>query len=229
MNRFALSCAAVCANLVPVAPAFSDAEEDAERARNVSTVKACLAIADAKQQAARASEESAEDTKTGTTPESYFAAAADYAALVAGYAHTNCIGVVADPCAEAAGYGLMAEQGCIGVESEVWDILLNSAYRAQLGLPAAAPQIEETLEEEAAEPHAAEPVPDCQPVSCDISANDNLRKAQRAFAAWRDAMCDQNYISSRGGRENQIEIGRCRMSLTARQMFWIEYGEGFER
>lgn len=223
MRRFALVSAAVCAGLIFASPAFPDAEGD------FAAVKACLAIADARQEAALAGEESTQETQTGATPESYFAAAAADAALAAGYARTNCIGVVADPCAQAEGYSLMAEDGCIGRERDVWDALLNAAYRNELGLPPTGPDSEEMPEEEAAKPRTAEPAPDCQPVACDISANDNLRKTQRAFAAWRDASCDQNYVGSQGGRENQIEISRCHMSLTARQYFWVEYGEGFER
>ena len=135
---------------------------------------------------------------------------------------------MAGPCAEAEGYSLVAEHGCIGAEAEVWDVLINASYRERLGLPPADPESEETPEEEAAKPRAAEPVPDCQPAACEISANDNLRKTQRAFAAWREAMCQQNYIESQGGRENQIEISRCHMNLTARQFIWLETGRGFE-
>jgi uncharacterized protein YecT (DUF1311 family) len=123
----------------------------------------------------------------------------------------------------------MAEHGCIGAELDIWDALLNAAYRKRLGLPPPDLESDETSEQEAAKPRAAEPLPDCQPIRCEISANDNLRKTQRAFAAWRDAVCDQTYIESQGGRENQIDISRCHMNLTARQYFWIEGGLSFEK
>ncbi len=229
MTRIALAGAA-CAIVMTVCAVIGAEDEDADNAQNVSAVKACLAIADAKEGAARVVEESStEEEKTGTSPEAFFATAAAEAALASGHARENCIGVVAYPCAEAEGYSLMAEHACIGVELDVWDSLLNASYRKRLGLPPADPSSEVTPEEEAAEPRAAEPLPDCQPVSCEISANDNLRKTQRAFAAWRDAVCEQNYIESQGGRENQIDISRCHMTLTARQFFWMEYGQSFER
>ncbi len=229
MNRITLACAAICAVLFSACPALADAEEDAARERNVEVVKACLAIADAREETAMAAEAAPEGEKPDTSPQAYFEAAAKGAALAAGYARENCIGAVAGPCAEAGGFSLMTEHGCIGAEGEVWDLLLDGAYREALGLPPPDPKSDETPEEEAAKQRTAEPAPDCQPVSCAASANDNLRKTQRAFAAWRDAMCDQNYISSQGGRENQIEMSRCHTSLTARQYFWIEYGESFER
>lgn len=231
MTRIALALASAACAIVMTACAAVGAEgEDTDGAENMSAVKACLAIADAKEEAARAVDEtSTEEEKIGTSTKAYFAASAADAAKAAGYARENCIGMVAYPCAEAEGYSLMGEHACIGAEAEVWDALLNEAYRKRLGLPPADPTSEETPEEEAAKPRAAEPLPDCQPIRCEISANDNLRKVQRAFAAWRDVMCEQNYIESQGGRENQIDISRCHMTLTARQTFWIEYGQGFER
>lgn len=229
MTRTALAFAA-CAILMAVRPAFADDAEDADRAQRVTAVKACLAIADAKEAAAMAADEgSGEEEKIETSPEALFAAAADKAASTARYARENCIGVVSEPCGQAEGYSLMGEHACIGAELDIWGALLNASYRKRLGLPPADPNSEETPEEEAAKLRAAEPVPDCQPIRCEIGASDNLRKTQIAFAAWRDAMCQQNYIDSGGGRENQIEIASCHMTLTARQMFWIEYGQSFER
>jgi uncharacterized protein YecT (DUF1311 family) len=217
-----------CAVLLAAFPAMAQDDGD-NSAQNISAVKACLAIAAAKEEAALAAQTDAPEVKTESSPEAYFAAAAATAALEAGYARENCIGIVAYPCAEAEGYSLMGEHACIGAELEVWDALLSAAYRENLGLPPADPESEETPEEEAAKPRAAEPVPDCMPINCEISENDNLRKTQRAFAAWREAMCEQNYIGSQGGRENQIDISRCHMNLTARQFFWIETGQSFER
>ena len=216
---------AACVIGMTVCAAFGGGDEDADRAKGVSAVKACLAIAQSKEEAAA----DAPEAKIETETEAFFAAAAAEAAHASGYARENCIGIVAHPCAEAEGYSLMGEHACIGAEAEIWDALLNEAYRKPLGLPPPDPSSEETPEEEAAKPRAAEPLPDCQPIRCEISANDNLRKVQRAFAAWRDAVCEQNYIESQGGRENQIDISRCHMALTARQMFWIEYGQAFER
>jgi uncharacterized protein YecT (DUF1311 family) len=217
-----------CALFLTGCPAMAQDEEDYS-AQNIAAVKACLGIAAAKEEAALAAQADAPEVKIEKSPEAYFAASAAARALEDGYAQENCIGVVAYPCAEAEGYSLMGEHGCIGAELEVWDALLSAAYRAHLGLPPADPESEETPEEEAAKPRAAEPVPDCMPINCEASANDNLRKTQRAFAAWREAMCEQNYIGSGGGRENQIDISRCHMNLTARQLFWMEGGQGFER
>ncbi len=214
-----------CAVFLAACPAMAQDEED-YGAQNVAAVKSCLAIAAAKEKAAEAD---APEAKTETSPETYFASSAAARAIEAGYAQENCIGMVAYPCAGADGYGLMAEHACIGAELDVWDSLLNAAYRERLGLPLPDPASEETPEEEAAKPRAAEPAPDCQPIRCEISTNDNLRKVQRAFAAWREAMCEQSYIESQGGRENQIDISRCHMNLTARQYFWMQSGQSFER
>jgi uncharacterized protein YecT (DUF1311 family) len=217
-----------CILLLAAAPVMAQEEEDGSPAY-LAAVKSCLVIAAAKQEAAMAAEEETEDGKADPSPERYFAAQAAARAREAGNALENCIGIVSGPCAAEANYSLMAEHSCAGLEREIWEKLLNAAYREKLGLPPADPASEETPEEEAAKPRASEPVPDCQPVNCEISVHDNLRKTERAFAAWRDAMCDQNYISSGGGRENQIDITRCHMSLTAQQYFWLEYGQGFER
>jgi uncharacterized protein YecT (DUF1311 family) len=209
-------------------PVMAQEEEDGSAA-HLAAVKSCLAIASAKQEAAMAVDEETEDEEADPSPEHYFTAQAAARARETGYALENCIGVVAGPCAAEAGYSLMAEHSCAGLELEIWERLLNAAYRGKLKLPPADPASEETPEEEAAKPRAAEPAPDCQPVNCEISVHDNLRKTQLAFAAWREAMCDQNYIESGGGRENQIDITRCHMNLTAQQYFWLEYGQGFER
>jgi uncharacterized protein YecT (DUF1311 family) len=217
-----------CAMFIAACPAMAQDDENSS-AQNIAAVRACLAVAGAKEEAALAAQADAPEAKIEKSPEAYFAASAAASALEAGYARENCIGIVAYPCAEAEGYSLMGEHACIGAELEVWNALLNAAYRENLGLPPADPDSGETPEEEAAKPRAAEPVPDCQPIACDVSANDNLRKTQRAFAAWREAMCEQNYIGSQGGRENQIDISRCHMNLTARQFFWIEGGQSFER
>jgi uncharacterized protein YecT (DUF1311 family) len=230
MTRADFALAAAFAFLMSACPVIADDEEDAKRRRNTTAVKTCLAVAAAKEEDAMSAEESSgEDASTETSPEAFFAAAAERAALSAGHARENCIGLIAFPCAEAQGHSLMAEHACIGAEAEVWDALLSEAYRKRLGLPPADPSSDETPEQEAAQPRAAEPLPECMPIGCEISANDNLRKVQRAFAAWRDAMCEQNYIESQGGRENQIDISRCHMTLSARQMFWLEYGQSFER
>ena len=201
-----------------------DAEDTS--ARDLASIKSCLAIASAKEEAARAAEEgaSSEDAPP-SSPEIWFDAAAAARAQTAQYAPENCIGIVSDPCAAAENYSLMGEDACIGAERETWDTLLNEAWRERLGLTAAN---EETADEEAAKPRAAESLPDCMPIACEASAHDNLRKTQRAFAAWREAMCAQNYIESGGGRENQIDISRCHMNLTARQAIWLRNGAGFE-
>jgi uncharacterized protein YecT (DUF1311 family) len=218
----------VCILSLAAFPAMAQDDDD-DSAKHLAAVKACLVIAAAKQEAARAAEADAPEVKIESSPEAYFAASAAARAIETGYAEENCIGIVADPCAEADGYSLMGEHACIGAELDVWDSLLNASYRAHLGLPPADPTSEETPEEEAAKPRAAEPVPDCQPIACEASENDSLRKTQRAFAVWREAMCRQNYVGAGGGRENQIDISRCHMNLTARQFFWIEGGQSFER
>ena len=205
-------------------PATAQENEDTS-AKDLASIKSCLAIAVAKEELAQAAEEeSADDNAPPSNPEAWFTAAAATRAKAARYAAENCIGIVAGPCAAEANYSLMGEDACIGAERETWDTLLNEAYRERLGLP---PGGEETADEDAAKPRAAEPLPDCMPMACEASAHDNLRKTQRAFAAWREAMCEQNYIESGGGRENQIDISRCHMSLTAQQVIWLQNGQAF--
>ena len=200
-------------------------EAEDTSAKDLASVKSCLAIAAAKQETAQAAEEGApsEEAPTASAQE-WFDTAASQRANAAQYAPENCIGIVSDPCAAEANYSLMGEHACIGLEAEAWSALLNEVWRERLGLPRGG---EETADEEASKPRAAEPLPECQPIACEISAHDNLRKVQRAFAAWREAMCAQNYIQSGGGRENQIDISRCHMNLTARQVIWLRDGAGF--
>ena len=205
-------------------PAMAQDGEDTS-AEDLASIKSCLAIASAKEESARAAEEGApSEDAPPSSPEAWFTAAATARAEAAQYAAENCIGIVTEPCTAEAGYSATGEHACVGAEKDAWDTLLNEAWRERLGLP---PGGEETADEDAERPRAAEPLPECMPIACEISAHDNLRKTQRAFAAWREAICLQNYIESGGGRENQIDISRCHMNLTAQQVIWLQNGQAF--
>ena len=52
-------------------------------------------------------------------------------------------------------------------------------------------------------------------------ALENLRKAQRAWIAWRDATCKQPYLVFQGTMAGPMESW-CLLDITARQAIWME-------
>jgi uncharacterized protein YecT (DUF1311 family) len=52
-------------------------------------------------------------------------------------------------------------------------------------------------------------------------AAENLRKAQRAWIAWRDAACNQPWATFQGLMANPMQA-HCMLELTARQAVWME-------
>jgi uncharacterized protein YecT (DUF1311 family) len=55
----------------------------------------------------------------------------------------------------------------------------------------------------------------------DQDAADNLRKTQRAWIAWREAMCAQPYATFKGTMAGPMQ-GWCELDLAGRQAIWIE-------
>jgi uncharacterized protein YecT (DUF1311 family) len=55
----------------------------------------------------------------------------------------------------------------------------------------------------------------------DNEAADNLRKTQRAWIAWREAMCAQPYATFKGAMAGPMQAW-CEMDLAGRQAIWME-------
>jgi uncharacterized protein YecT (DUF1311 family) len=104
----------------------------------------------------------------------------------------NCIQVVATACIQAAGNLSNATYNqCYGRETDVWDARLNAAYKKLLA---------DADGEDVAE---------------------GFRKIQRAWIAYRDASCAQQWLVFKGTMANPLS-GYCRMKKTARQALWLE-------
>ena len=170
-----------------------------------ATIKACLALVDAKvekETVARQKNDSAEtvkpDVATGeqkTTPEAYLEPAAKNKPR---YASENCIGIVADECLADGDEGTLGMMQCYGRESEAWDARLNTSYREQTSSSL------KKQEEQALVKH--------------------LRKVQTAWIAWRDATCEVVYSGGIPlyGEDAKVEGVYCDMVLTARQALSLE-------
>jgi uncharacterized protein YecT (DUF1311 family) len=111
----------------------------------------------------------------------------------------SCVGVVSTPCLQDPN-----EQGttpgmaeCVTREYRVWDERLNAAYKEWVkGCPE-------------------------QPGRKDDKACAARRKLERAWIAYRDALCDLPY-AEHGGSFATVEYADCMMRETARQAIWIE-------
>lgn len=97
----------------------------------------------------------------------------------------DCVGRVADPCAETPeGQSTVGQSACAFKEEKIWDGVLNQEYGALLKL----------LKPEAAE---------------------DVRKAQRIWLTLRDADCRVPYYFYEGGTIVQILGARCQLEHTA--------------
>jgi uncharacterized protein YecT (DUF1311 family) len=104
----------------------------------------------------------------------------------------SCIQVVAASCIQAAGNLSNATYNqCYGRETDVWDARLNTAYKKLLA---------DADGEDVAE---------------------GFRKTQRAWIAYRDASCAQQWLVFKGTMANPLSA-YCRMEKTARQALWLE-------
>lgn len=177
---------------------------------DTAAVEACLDYVAAQEDAASAADieanDSAEKASTSVTepaderePKTYLQGKAKSKARL--YSH-DCIGVVADACLETdesqSTDGMM---WCFSREAEVWDQLLNRAYKKSL-----------------------------TPGSYDTDADrfklesDQVRKVQRAWIVWRDATCETLYQNGIPiyGSEDKVNSVYCEMLLTARQALWLD-------
>ncbi|MGC8202905.1 lysozyme inhibitor LprI family protein [Aliiroseovarius sp. PTFE2010] len=111
-----------------------------------------------------------------------------YANAPAGQTAPPCLRQAADACQTAPGNGTThGIAGCLQAETSVWDALLNAAYQAKMSTLALQ------------EPHLP----------------DQLRAAQRAWIAFRDAECDLNYELWGGGSMRSIAAADCLLAETA--------------
>lgn len=113
----------------------------------------------------------------------------------------DCVGMAADECmgATSAGNSTVGMGACLGAELEFWDGELNAVYRALR-------QAEARLDAEVAE--AGLEVAPVEP---------ELQEMQRAWIAYRDALCIYEYAKWQGGTGGGPAESSCRLHETARQ------------
>ena len=105
----------------------------------------------------------------------------------------SCIGVVSVPCLNVPdNFSTVAMADCLRREHAVWDERLNAAYKVWTG-------------------------------KCDSAAIcEGRRKLERAWLAYRDALCALPALEAQGGTIAIIEGSDCMLDETARQAIWIE-------
>jgi uncharacterized protein YecT (DUF1311 family) len=121
-----------------------------------------------------------------------------YFARVPKPAASNCVGVVSTPCLQrdpGGGSGNTVDMlDCLTREQRVWDERLNAAYKGWTE-------------------------------GCRASKNDKVcaaqRKIERAWIAYRDALCDKRY-EEHGGTFASVDYADCMLSETARQALLLE-------
>lgn len=113
-------------------------------------------------------------------------------------AERACIGLTATPCMETPeGGSTLGIVGCLMAETAAWDVLLNRDWP---GLMARARATDESYK-------------DWQPAL--PSAAEALRRAQRAWLAWREAECAALATEWGGGSHARVIHADCWLSLTA--------------
>jgi uncharacterized protein YecT (DUF1311 family) len=119
---------------------------------------------------------------------------------------TACRGAYARDCAATTEGGdtTLGIAACATAETEAWDRLLNEAY-AELVLLARRRAL---LDAEA----GLEPPP----------LEDMLREAQRAWIAFRDADCEQEYAIWGRGSQRQVAGAFCLMDRTATRVLELQ-------
>jgi uncharacterized protein YecT (DUF1311 family) len=178
--------------------------------RDTAAVKACLSFVAAKDEAANSAE--TEDNGISDNASHEAAKPADdqeSEAYLKGKVKSkarldarDCIGVVADRCLaldeNQTSDGMMR---CFSRESEVWDKLLNEAYKESI----------------------TPGVGDVDSAQFKIES-DHIRKVQRAWITWRDATCETLYQNGipMYGSESKVNGVYCEMLLTARQALWLD-------
>jgi len=177
---------------------------------DTATVEACLDYVAAQEDAAIAADDKTNDSAdNATTPVTESADERESTAYLQDktrskarlYAH-DCIGVVADTClATVESQSTDGMMGCFSREAEVWDELLNRAYKKSL-------------------------TPDSYDTDADRFKleSDQVRKVQTAWIVWRDATCETLYQDAVPiyGSENKVNSVYCKMLFTARQALWLD-------
>lgn len=108
-----------------------------------------------------------------------------------------CVGIAANRCQEApGGSSTSGIAECLSAEADAWDRLLNGNYRDAIE--------EATVVDE-----------DLAASGSTVEAVADLRTAQRAWIAFRDAECDRLFSLNAGGTIRTIVYAQCRLSLTA--------------
>jgi uncharacterized protein YecT (DUF1311 family) len=111
---------------------------------------------------------------------------------------SSCVGVVSTPCLQRDPGGASGTTvdilDCLTREQRVWDERLNAAYKEWIQ-------------------------------ACQASKDDKIcaarRKIERAWIAYRDALCGQPY-EEHGGTFASVDFADCMLSETARQAIWVE-------
>lgn len=108
-----------------------------------------------------------------------------------------CVGEASELCQDKFGYDTVSMGACIAAETQAWDDLLNETY----GI------VRPELARRDAEYGYA------------ISTADELRNAQRAWIAFRDAECGLLWAMYQEGTMRTLIGGSCRLDMTARRVF----------
>ncbi len=132
------------------------------------------------------------------------AAALKACVAAAGDDPRGCIETVVTPCLDTLSTSEEGVNGCYDREAAAWDNLLNENYQAAL-------EDARSYDADAAENGG------------DPAAADLLKKAQRAWIAFRDAECDRLYARNMDGTIRFTVYAACQNRLTAERA--IELGQ----
>jgi uncharacterized protein YecT (DUF1311 family) len=115
----------------------------------------------------------------------------------------GCIGRSAEACIEntPGGYSTVAMGGCLSMELDYWDDLLNATYRRAL---------------------ARARKSDVDNAGFGPSQQEALRQMQRAWIPFRDATCDFERSQWGGGTGQGPAGAECLMRVTAEQTFYLD-------
>lgn len=136
-----------------------------------------------------------------------------YVAAEGAKARKACLGRMSQTCMDSqdGGHTTLGMSSCLNAEAQVWDKYLNTEYKATAASFQAADE-----DEAISFPEYAKRV-------------ENLRAAQRAWIAFRDAECGLAYAQWGSGSMRSIAWADCQMQMTAeRTMELRDMREMFE-
>lgn len=123
-----------------------------------------------------------------------------------------CIGLLSDQCMDQPdGQTTIGMTQCAQSETEAWDVLLNSEYKAARAWTKAAD------EGETAEPQMF------------AVRADELLAAQRAWIAFRDANCRAAYGIYGSGSMRNIAGSQCKLRMTAKRAIELRMLYNYDR